>query len=171
MFRRQPRFCPSQMCSTVYSLKTPALFWPAAKIGATGFEPATSWSQTRRSSQAELRPDERLIYPILQKRTKRTGVAEISYRRRGNISGRAAKSTASMPALREWFVLETRTPRACPDLLPRRLQVTEIKWGRRFWKPWRCNFVRQVNLPANIPGGINPPARSLTASNCVSCNL
>ena len=26
------------------------------KIGATGFEPATSWSQTRRSSQAELRP-------------------------------------------------------------------------------------------------------------------
>ena len=28
----------------------------AEKIGATGFEPATSWSQTRRSSQAELRP-------------------------------------------------------------------------------------------------------------------
>ena len=27
MFRRQPRFCPSQMCSTVYSLKTPALFF------------------------------------------------------------------------------------------------------------------------------------------------
>src|SRR5436305_10398891 len=26
------------------------------KVGATGFEPATSWSQTRRSSQAELRP-------------------------------------------------------------------------------------------------------------------
>ena len=26
------------------------------QIGATGFEPATSWSQTRRSSQAELRP-------------------------------------------------------------------------------------------------------------------
>ncbi len=38
---------------------------------------------------------------------------------RGNISGRAAKSTASMPALREWFVLETHTPGACPDLLPR----------------------------------------------------
>src|SRR5262245_34577739 len=26
-------------------------------IGATGFEPATSWSQTTRSSQAELRPE------------------------------------------------------------------------------------------------------------------
>ncbi len=26
------------------------------KIGAAGFEPTTSWSQTRRSSQAELRP-------------------------------------------------------------------------------------------------------------------
>ena len=26
------------------------------QVGATGFEPATSWSQTRRSSQAELRP-------------------------------------------------------------------------------------------------------------------
>ena len=25
-------------------------------IGMTGFEPATSWSQTRRSSQAELHP-------------------------------------------------------------------------------------------------------------------
>ena len=26
------------------------------QVGATGFEPATSWSQTKRSSQAELRP-------------------------------------------------------------------------------------------------------------------
>ena len=26
-------------------------------IGVTGFEPATSWSQTRRSSQAEPHPD------------------------------------------------------------------------------------------------------------------
>jgi hypothetical protein len=26
-------------------------------VGATGFEPATSWSQTKRSSRAELRPD------------------------------------------------------------------------------------------------------------------
>ena len=25
-------------------------------VGATGFEPATSWSRTKRSSQAELRP-------------------------------------------------------------------------------------------------------------------
>ncbi len=29
----------------------------ASDVGATGFEPATSWSQTRRSSQAELRPE------------------------------------------------------------------------------------------------------------------
>ena len=27
MFRRQPLSCPSRMCSTVYSLKTPALFF------------------------------------------------------------------------------------------------------------------------------------------------
>ena len=28
----------------------------ALQVGATGFEPATSWSRTKRSSQAELRP-------------------------------------------------------------------------------------------------------------------
>ncbi len=32
----------------------------AFKIGATGFEPATSWSQTTRSGQTELRPGWRL---------------------------------------------------------------------------------------------------------------
>ncbi len=36
----------------------PAVFaGKASDVGATGFEPATSWSQTRRSSQAELRPE------------------------------------------------------------------------------------------------------------------
>ena len=50
--------------------------------------------------------------------------------RRGNISGRAAKSTASMPALREWFVLKTRTPRACPDLLPRPHELETGGWNR-----------------------------------------
>src|SRR5258706_12413505 len=30
---------------------------PTHSIGATGFEPATSWTQTRRSSQTELRPE------------------------------------------------------------------------------------------------------------------
>lgn len=35
--------------------------WVAEKlVGATGFEPATSWSQTKCSSQAELRSDERV---------------------------------------------------------------------------------------------------------------
>ena len=29
-----------------------------SRVGMTGFEPATSWSQTRRSSQAELHPEE-----------------------------------------------------------------------------------------------------------------
>jgi hypothetical protein len=29
-------------------------------VGASGFEPPTSWSRTRRSSQAEPRPDKRL---------------------------------------------------------------------------------------------------------------
>ncbi len=28
-------------------------------VGASGFEPPTSWSRTRRSSQAEPRPDEK----------------------------------------------------------------------------------------------------------------
>ena len=35
-------------------------------VGVTGFEPATSWSQTKRSSQAELRPEgvmTILLYP------------------------------------------------------------------------------------------------------------
>jgi hypothetical protein len=29
-------------------------------VGANGFEPSTSWSRTRRASQAALRPDKRL---------------------------------------------------------------------------------------------------------------
>lgn|GEM_PF-3760990 len=32
------------------------LYYKGFTIGATGFEPATSWSRTKRSSQAELRP-------------------------------------------------------------------------------------------------------------------
>jgi hypothetical protein len=34
-------------------------------VGASGFEPPTSWSRTRRSSQAEPRPDFRLTRPIV----------------------------------------------------------------------------------------------------------
>ena len=34
-------------------------------IGVTGFEPATSWSQTRRSSQAEPHPDVMFFRVIL----------------------------------------------------------------------------------------------------------
>ena len=37
--------------------KKPALRQVFLLVGATGFEPATFWSQTRRSSQAELRPE------------------------------------------------------------------------------------------------------------------
>ena len=36
------------------------------KVGVTGFEPATSWSQTRRSSQAEPHPDS-IVSPIHSK--------------------------------------------------------------------------------------------------------
>ncbi len=39
----------------------------ASKVGATGFEPATFWSQTRRASQAAPRPDG-LIIPLTGKR-------------------------------------------------------------------------------------------------------
>jgi hypothetical protein len=51
----------------LFALKQKALcpgFWWRAKemtiekmVGATGFEPATSWSRTKRSSQTEPRPD------------------------------------------------------------------------------------------------------------------
>ena len=34
-------------------------------VGVTGFEPATSWSQTRRSSQAEPHPDGVVLYHFL----------------------------------------------------------------------------------------------------------
>ena len=33
------------------------LNYTRVKVGVTGFEPATSWSQTRRSSQAEPHPE------------------------------------------------------------------------------------------------------------------
>jgi hypothetical protein len=33
------------------------IFWRRKMVGATGFEPATSWTQTTRSSQAELRSE------------------------------------------------------------------------------------------------------------------
>ena len=35
------------------------------EVGVTGFEPATSWSQTRRSSQAEPHPDGVVLYHFL----------------------------------------------------------------------------------------------------------
>ena len=42
----------------------PSIEWNRPKkIGATGFEPATSWSQTMRSSQAELRPVGKTLFP------------------------------------------------------------------------------------------------------------
>ena len=31
--------------------------WVLEMVGAKGFEPSTSWSRTRRASQAALRPD------------------------------------------------------------------------------------------------------------------
>ncbi len=41
MFRRQPLFCSNPMCSTFYSLQTPALFLPLAKMRPAGIEPTT----------------------------------------------------------------------------------------------------------------------------------
>jgi hypothetical protein len=35
-------------------------------VGASGFEPPASWSRTRRSSQAEPRPDEACQYAIVK---------------------------------------------------------------------------------------------------------
>ena len=42
-------------------------FFIKFKIGVTGFEPAASWSQTRRSSQAEPHPDEQNHYIMVPK--------------------------------------------------------------------------------------------------------
>jgi hypothetical protein len=40
-------------------------------VGAKGFEPSTSWSRTRRASQAALRPDNRHTQQIIRlRRTK-----------------------------------------------------------------------------------------------------
>ena len=38
-----------------------------SQVGVTGFEPATSWSQTRRSSQAEPHPDIVLCFCLIRK--------------------------------------------------------------------------------------------------------
>ena len=38
------------------------------QIGVTGFEPATSWSQTRRSSQAEPHPVPEVYYFLMRHR-------------------------------------------------------------------------------------------------------
>ena len=37
-------------------------------IGVTGFEPATSWSQTRRSSQAEPHPADFVLLALTQRK-------------------------------------------------------------------------------------------------------
>ena len=36
-----------------------------SQVGVTGFEPATSWSQTRRSSQAEPHPEGYVVASVL----------------------------------------------------------------------------------------------------------
>ncbi len=41
------------------------LNYTRTNIGVTGFEPATSWSQTRRSSQAEPHPGKIAAFPVL----------------------------------------------------------------------------------------------------------
>ena len=48
----------------VYFVKLAFAKATASEVGATGFEPATSWSRTKRSNQAELRPDIKLRYLI-----------------------------------------------------------------------------------------------------------
>src|SRR4051794_32926601 len=56
---------------------------PTHSVGATGFEPATSWTQTRRSSQTELRPES---YSIVRRQdlnlrpvAAATALAKLSY--------------------------------------------------------------------------------------------
>ena len=74
---------PSWICRT--NRRPPKRFLPAHQmvdrqkmVGATGFEPATSWSRTKRSSQTEPRPDQWLIYRVLSRRQEpNTGRARI----------------------------------------------------------------------------------------------
>ena len=49
--------CRQVYLSASFIFRANALLIAYAKIGVTGFEPAASWSQTRRSSQTEPHPD------------------------------------------------------------------------------------------------------------------
>ena len=58
----RPSFFAFPVCSTLYFLPfSCSTIFPRQQrgkmVGATGFEPAASWSRTKRSSQTELRPD------------------------------------------------------------------------------------------------------------------
>ena len=60
---------PDKKIEQVMGIEPTYLAWKASvlplnytrKVGVTGFEPATSWSQTRRSSQAEPHPGAGII--------------------------------------------------------------------------------------------------------------
>ncbi len=56
-------FTPRCRCRQVNLIQGSSMIY--VQIGATGFEPATSWSRTKRSSQAEPRPGVVLRYAIL----------------------------------------------------------------------------------------------------------
>ena len=49
-------FADQEIISQIHSFVNNFFIFFSIKIGVTGFEPATSWSQTRRSSQAEPHP-------------------------------------------------------------------------------------------------------------------
>ena len=63
---------PDKKIEQVMGIEPTYLAWKASvlplnytrKVGVTGFEPATSWSQTRRSSQAEPHPDVKFFVVI-----------------------------------------------------------------------------------------------------------
>src|ERR1700722_19092061 len=80
-------------------------------VGTTGFEPATSWSQTKCSSQAELRSDEPRNSIIPQKTTRATLFAASALHANGWTPGRLV-----LKCLR--YVINPRAFRAAKNQSP-----------------------------------------------------
>ena len=59
--------CPAWKAG-VLPLNYTRIYFAAIAIGVTGFEPATSWSQTRRSSQAEPHPADFVLLALTQRK-------------------------------------------------------------------------------------------------------
>ena len=69
-------------------------------VGATGFEPATSWTQTTRSSQAELRSDNARMIARITARAMRISKMNCELRRRVHLDAATAGKPCGTRRLR-----------------------------------------------------------------------